>query len=115
MRHSALRRIVGLMAILAFLTAPLNASMMMPMAMQAATAAVVSGGSGETPPCDGCDHGEMTLRDCMAMCASSTFTVPRVEGIAVVPLPSERSERPTLMHAGLVVSPEPHPPKGLPR
>ena len=111
MRHSALRRIVGLMAILAFLAAPLNASMMMPMAMQAATAAVVSGGSGETPPCDGCDHGEMTLRDCMAMCASSLFTVPRAEEIADVPLRSARPALPALMRAGLDVSPEPHPPK----
>ena len=111
MRHSALRRIVGLMAILAFLTAPLNASMMMPMAMQAATAAVVSGGSGETPPCDGCDHGEMTLRDCMAMCASSLFTVPRADVIAAVPLRSKRPALPALMRAGLDVSPEPHPPK----
>ena len=111
MRHSALRRIVGLMAILAFLTAPLNASVMMPMAMQAATAAIVSGGSGETPPCDGCDHGEMTLRDCMAMCASSLFTVRRADVIADDPLRSERPALPALMRAGLDVSPEPHPPK----
>ena len=111
MRHSALRRIVGLMAILAFLAAPLNASMMMPMAMQAATAAVVSDGSGETPPCDGCDHGQMALRDCMAMCASSLFTVPRAEVIADVPLRSKRPALPALMRAGLDVSPEPHPPK----
>ena len=105
-----MRRIVGLMAILAFLAVPLNAGMMS-VAMQAATVAVLSDTSGETPPCDGCDHRQMTMHDCMAMCAGSLFTVPRAVLLADVPLRSERPTFPTLMRAGIDVSPEPPPPK----
>lgn len=111
MRHSALRCLVGLVAMLAFFAASLNAGLMTPMAMNAAMAAVHADEGGEMPPCDDGDHGQMALRDCMAMCASSLFTVPRADVIADVPLRSKRPALPALMRAGLDVSPEPHPPK----
>ncbi len=116
MRHSALRRMIGFVAILAFLAVPLNASLALPVLVKAATAAVVSDGDdGVASATEGCGgHRTMTRHDCMAMCAAGLFAVPCAEAIADVPLRSERPGLPMLMRAGLELSPEPHPPK-LPR
>ena len=98
---------------LAFFAASLNAGLMTPMAMNAAMAAAHADEGGEMPPCDDGDHGQMALRDCMAMCASSIFMLPRAEVMAIGLLPSERPDLPVLRRAGLEVPPEPHPPKRL--
>lgn len=109
MRHSILRRIIGLLALLAIVALPLHAGMAVPMGAKVTAVTIAEGAHA---PCGSCNSRpmKMTTSSCTVTC-NSVIALPSVDVASHPALGAITGLSPVWIATGIQVSPEPYPPR----